>query len=102
MTITFFISLLTILAGISSLITESIKEFYKKIGSKYSANAVVLIVSLFVGVGGTTLTYIFLSIPFTLPNIICILLMPLAVWLGAMLGYDKVIQTAEQLKGLKK
>lgn len=101
MTITFFISLLTILAGISSLITEGVKKSFDKSNATYSANVVVLCVSAIVGGGGTAISYILLSIPFTLANVICIVLMPIAVWLVAMLGYDKVIQMFEQVKGLK-
>lgn len=43
-----------------------------------------------------------ITIPFTPPNIVCMVLMAVAVWVGAMLGYDKVIQMIDQIKNIKK
>ena len=45
--------------------------------------------------------YLFTGIAFTPPNIVCMVLMAVAVWVGAMVGYDKVLQMIEQLKNLK-
>ena len=101
MTFTLFMTLLVILAVVVSLFTEAVKSILDKAGGKYSSNVVVLIVALIVGAGGTALVYIFLGIAFTVPNIICIVLMALAVWVGSMVGYDKVLQLVEQLKTLK-
>lgn len=102
MTLTIFIALLVVLAGVVSLLTEAVKKFLNEEKVKYSANMVVLIVSVIVGVGGTALTYIFLGIAFTPPNIVCMVLMAVAVWVGAMIGYDKVLQMVEQFKNIKK
>lgn len=101
MTLTLFIALLVILAVCVSLITEAVKKFLDDAGIKYSANIVVLIVAVIVGAGGTALMYLFMGIAFTPPNIVCMVLMAVAVWVGAMVGYDKVIQMIEQLKNLK-
>ena len=101
MTLTLFITLLVILSVIVSLITEAVKKFLDEMGVTYSSNIAVLIVSLIVGVGGTALIYVFFGIAFTPPNIVCMALMAIAVWVGAMVGYDKVIQMIEQIKGLK-
>lgn len=101
MTLTLFMALLVILAVCVSLITEAVKRFLDDAGIKYSANIVVLIVAVIVGAGGTALMYLFMGIAFTPPNIVCMVLMAVAVWVGAMVGYDKVIQMIEQLKNLK-
>lgn len=101
MTLTIFMTLLVILAVCVSLITEAVKKFLDDAGARYSANIVVLIVALLVGAGGTALMYLFMGIAFTPPNIVCMVLMAVAVWVGAMVGYDKVIQMMEQLKNLK-
>lgn len=101
MTLTLFMALLVILAMCVSLITEAVKKFLDDAGIKYSANIVVLIVAVIVGAGGTALMYLFMGIAFTPPNIVCMVLMAVAVWVGAMVGYDKVIQMIEQLKNLK-
>lgn len=101
MTLTLFMTLLAILAVVVSFLTEAVKKLLDKKEAKYSSNLVVLIIALIVGVGGTALTYLFLGIAFTFPNIVCMFLMALAVWVGAMIGYDKVIQLIEQVKTLK-
>ena len=101
MTLTLFMTLLVILAVCVSLFTEAVKKFLDDAGVKYSSNVVVLIVAVIVGAGGTALMYLFLGIAFTPPNIVCMVLMAVAVWVGAMVGYDKVIQMIEQLKNLK-
>ena len=101
MTLTIFMALLVILAVAVSLITEAVKKFLDDAKKNYSSNVVVLAISIIVGVGGTALMYIFLGIAFTPPNIVCMVLMAVAVWVGAMIGYDKVIQMIEQLKNLK-
>lgn len=101
MTLTLFMALLVILAVAVSLFTEAVKKFLDNMKVKYSSNVVVLILSIIVGIGGTALMYIFLGIAFTPPNILCMVLMAVAVWVGAMVGYDKVLQLIEQVHNLK-
>lgn len=100
MTVTLFIALLVILSVAVSLFTEAVKKFLDESGAKYSSNLVVLILSLIIGAGGTALMYMFLGIAFTMPNVMCIFLMAISVWVGAMVGYDKVLQMIEQVKSL--
>ena len=102
MTISLFLTLIVTLATAVSLLTEAVKKSFEGTKIKYSSNVVVLIVSVIVGIGGTALTYMFLGIPFTTLNIICMVLMAVAVWIGSMLGYDKVLQTIDQIKTIKK
>jgi amino acid transporter len=94
-------SLLLILSIAVSLFTEAVKKFLDEANKKYSSNMVVLVLSIIVGAGGTAIMYLFFGIAFTIPNIVCIGLMAIAVWVGAMVGYDKVMQLIEQLKNLK-
>lgn len=101
MTLTLFMSLLLILSIAVSLFTEAVKKFLDEANKKYSSNMVVLVLSIIVGAGGTAIMYLFFGIAFTIPNIVCIGLMAIAVWVGAMVGYDKVMQLIEQLKNLK-
>ena len=100
MTVTMFATLLVVLAVAVSLITQAVKSFLGE--RKYSANLVVLVVSIIVGAAGCVLTYMFKGVPFTPPNIACIFLMALAVWVGAMVGYDKVLQMIDQMKNIRK
>lgn len=102
MTITLFMALIVVLAIAVSLLTEAVKKFFEGTKVTYSSNVVVLIISIIVGIGGTAMAYISLGIAFTPPNIVCMVLMAVAVWVGSMLGYDKVLQMVEQIKNIKK
>ena len=97
MTVTLFISMLTLGAGISSLLTEAIKKAYTNAGKEYSANMVALINAIVVGCGGTAILYMLQAVPWTVNNILCLILMGVAVWIASMIGYDKVIQLLKQL-----
>lgn len=102
MTITLFMALLATLSVAVSLLTEAVKKFFEGSKFNYSSNLVVLILSVVVGVVGTAIAYVSLGIAFTAPNITCMMLMAVAVWVSSMIGYDKVIQMVEQFKGIKK
>ena len=101
MTVTMFILLITICSAVSALLTEGIKTWYQNAGKNYSANLIALINAAIVGCGGTATAYILMDIDFTLPNILCLVLMSGAVWLGSMIGYDKVVQLVTQVGGIK-
>lgn len=97
MTVTLFITMLTFGAGITSLLTEAVKKAYTNAHKEYSANMVALINAIVVGCGGTAILYMLNSIPWTVNNIICLVLMGVAVWVASMIGYDKIIQLLKQL-----
>lgn len=99
MTFDLFLILLTILAVVTSLLTEGIKKFLDSLKVTYAANIVVLCVSVVVAGIGTSVFYMWNNIEWTTLNIICIFLMICANWLGSMLGYDKVMQALTQIKG---
>lgn len=103
MTITLFVALLVVLAIVTSLITEAVKKLLDTFTfADYASNVVVLCVAVVVGVFGTATAYVLLGISFTLSNVICIGLMAVACWVGAMVGYDKVVQLIEQIKVLRR
>ena len=102
MTITLFITMLTLGAGVTSLLTEAIKKAYSNAGKEYSANLVALINAIVVGCGGTAVLYMLQAIPWTVNNVICLILMGVAVWVASMIGYDKIIQLLKQLTPVKK
>ena len=101
MTVTLFISIFTIGAAISGLLTEAVKKAYENAGQQYSANVIALIDAFVVGGLGTAMSYMLLGIPWTVNNIICLILMIVVVWVGSMIGYDKIIQLFAQLKDIK-
>lgn len=99
MTFELFIILLAVFSAFTSLFTEAVKLFLESLKVDYASNLVALGASAFVGGAGTTCAYLFLGIPWTAINLVCLFLMVLANWLVAMLGYDKVMQAISQIKG---
>jgi len=102
MTATTFLSVLVGASVVSILLTQAIKNAYKNAGRKYSANIIALIDAIVVGCGGTAVVYMLAEIPWTVNNIICVVLMGFAVWIGAMLGFDKILQTMRQVKEIQR
>lgn len=96
MTVEVFLTLLIFFSTATSLATEAIK---KTLGSvvKMPYNIIVLLVALLVGCVGTDIYYIFNNIPLTSINAICLVLMGIANWIGAMIGYDKIKQLIGQI-----
>ena len=97
MTVTLFVSILTIGAAASGLLTEAIKKWYANAGKKYSANAIALVDAVVIGCAGTSVIYMLTGIPWSINNVICMILMGICVWVGSMIGYDKIIQLIKQL-----
>ena len=97
MTVQTFLILLSMFSLIVGLITQALKKLLDSLSASYSSNVVAVIVSAVVGIGGTAVYYIIAGIPFSAVNIICMLLMGVATAVGAMVGYDKVIQTIKQI-----
>lgn len=101
MTVTLFISLFTIGSMACGLITEAVKKAYENAHKDYSSNIIALVDALVVGGLGTSVAYMLMGIDWTVNNIICIVLMIVCIWLGAMLGFDKIKQTLEQIAVIK-
>lgn len=85
----------------SSLLTEAFKKALDEAEIKYSNNIIALGMAILVGIGCMIGAYVILGIPFTPANIVCILFMAIAIWVGAMVGYDKVKQLFEQMQHIK-
>ena len=99
MTVALFVTILTVGAAASSLLTQAVKKWYENQKKNYSSNVIALINAVVIGCGGTAVTYMLISIPWSVNNIICLLIMGVCVWIGSMIGYDKVIQLIKQLGG---
>ena len=97
MTLTSFLTLLMSFSTITSLITEGLKKFLDSMKINYACNILVLIVAIVVGCAGTFVYYQLAVIPINTMNVIFAILMGIANWFGAMVGYDKVKQAIEQL-----
>lgn len=98
MTMEKILILLAIFATATSFITEAAKKLLDSLKVKYASNIVVLFVSIIVGGAGTIVFYMANGIAWTALNIVCVFIMIVLNWLGAMLGYDKVIQAIAQNK----
>lgn len=96
MTVTLFITMLTVFALVSSLLTEAIKKATQE---SIPSNILVAIVAAVTGWGGGAAVYVIFGLAWTASNIVALILLAPACWLGAMLGYDKVIQTIQQIVG---
>lgn len=101
MTLALFLGLLLFFGIVTSMLTELAKRELTAAGRRYPSNLIVLMISVIVGIGGTALAYFFFKIPYDAHNIVCMILMGVMVWFGAMLGYDKVIQLITQFMSLK-
>lgn len=95
MTVELFITLFGIGSMLSSLLTEALKKTYRNI----SSNVIALVNAAAVGCLGTFSHYILADIPLTPKNILCAILMSICIWVGSMVGYDKVMQTLRQIRG---
>ncbi len=93
MTLTLFLSLLAALSTISSLVTQALKKIF----GDTKSTIIVGIVAAIVGWGGGACSYLFMNIPYTAQNIVCLILLAPAVFLSATLGYDKVKEVLQQI-----
>lgn len=98
MTVETFLTLLTLCSIATGLLTEGVKKFLDSVNVKYTSNIVVLFVSVVVGAGVIVTYYAMNETIITNHQLIFTVLMIVFNWLGAMLGYDKVIQTITQIR----
>lgn len=101
MSVTLFITLLTIFSTITSICTQGCKKILDELNVAYASNIVAFIIACVVGIGGTAIYYILCSVEFNIINVVCMILMGLATSFGAMIGYDKVVQAIDQLRVIK-
>lgn len=102
MTIKLFIMLFAIGAAVSALLTEAIKKTFENAGKETNPNVLALIDAIVIGCGGTAIAYILMDIPWNLDNIVCLILMSLFVWIGSVIGYDKVMELLDNLPSKSK
>ena len=95
MTIKLFIVLFTIGSMFSSLFTQALKKAFANI----SSNVLALYGAVIVGGFGMIGYYVINAIDFTPTNIIYAVLMVICIWMGSMVGYDKVLQLIAQVTG---
>jgi Ca2+/H+ antiporter len=90
-------ALFLVMFGACSLITGLVTEAEKKLVKDFSANLLALITGAVVAIAVTVATFIFKDIPYNTINVTYVVILVFASGLGAMLGYDKVMQTIKQI-----
>ena len=97
MNIVSFLFLLSAFSSISALIVEAIKKFMMDKENR-SYNIIALIVAVVVGFLGTLVYFMAKDQPLGAVNIVFAIIMGITSALVAMTGYDRVVQTIEQLR----
>lgn len=97
MNTTLFLILFSICEVVTPLITEGVKTLLKGVDKKYNATILALIVSIVVSGICVIFAYINQNIAFNTTNIFYIVFLMCANWLGATLGYDKVMQALSKV-----
>lgn len=101
MSVSLFISFLVIASALNTLVTEAVKKAYENAGLKCSPNVVALINAFAIGGCGTAASYIILGLPWNATNILALVGMIACVWVGSMIGFDRIIQTLKQIADVK-
>lgn len=101
MTLEAFIILLGVCSAITSVLTEAVKTFLDLTKVNYASNVVVLIIAMITGCAGATIYYFIFIIPINPLNCIMAIFLGLANWVGAMIGYDKVVQAIKQMEKVR-
>ena len=93
-----FLAGLMLVSSITGLVTEAVKKILTEHNVPYHANTlagiVAAILSAAVGVGYVLV----MDVGFTLQIIVCIVALVFMGWLGAMIGYDKIISVFKNSK----
>lgn len=97
MSVSLFISILVAGSILSGLLTQAIKVWYRNENKEAPPNIIALINAVVCGGGVTAVVYMLLAIPFTVNNVLLLVVLIFFSWLGSMVGYDKIVQTAGQM-----
>lgn len=97
MTFTLFCSLLIGLGAITTLFVEFVKSVLDGYNKTYNNQTVALLSGAVIGIVGTVVAYVLMTIPFTPINIAFIVFESVAVIIGAQLGYDKVLSVLKDV-----
>lgn len=83
---------------LTGLVTEAIKLILAEHNVKYYSNTLSGIVALVLSVVVGICYVIFMDIGFSAQIIVSLVALVFGSWLGAMVGYDKVVQIISQFK----
>lgn len=90
---------LMIVSTFTGLVTEAVKKILTEYNKKYCANSlagiVAAVLSIAIGIGYMVLS----GTGFTAQFVVCLIALAFMSWLGAMVGYDKIIGLLNNIKG---
>jgi hypothetical protein len=89
---------LLISSTLTGLVTEAVKKILTEYNVNYRANTLAGIVSLVLSAAIGIGYIVMFTIPVTAQVVIAIIGLAFLSWLGAMVGYDKVVQAIGQFK----
>lgn len=83
----------------TSLFTEAVKIVFNELGIKYSSNILAGIVAVVITVALCAIGCVMFDVVINIKVIVMAMILTAISWLGAMLGYDKVLQAINQIRG---
>jgi hypothetical protein len=98
---TFLIGLM-IVSFLTGLVTEAVKKVLTDLKVNYQSNIVAGIVAAVLGVVVSIVYMVLTGVTFSAQAVALVFILAVASWLCSMVGYDKVIQVANQIKNIKK
>lgn len=97
MTFEAFITLIIVIAILVGTVTEGIKRLLQAKEISYCPNIlagyVAIVLSAFIGGG----YFVWIEMVLNAKMVVFLIALALASWLGAMVGYDKVVQLIKQI-----
>lgn len=93
----FLISVLAIIAALTSLTVEGLKKILDEKGMTYSSNLLAVIVSAVLTIAMCVGYVLYSGIPFTIQTVIIMIALVFLSFLSATVGYDKVKMLFQQI-----
>ena len=93
----FLISVLALIAALTSLTVEGLKKILDEKGMTYSSNLLAVIVSAVLTIAMCVGYVLYSGIPFTIQTVIIMIALVFLSFLSATVGYDKVKMLIEQM-----
>lgn len=97
-----FLFALLVVSTLTGLVTQAIKKWLDEREKKYYANALAGYVSIGLSIAVGIAYVILVEAEINAQLMVYLISLIFLSWLGAMIGYDKVIQTISQFKTYKK
>ena len=82
---------------LTGLVTEAVKKLLKESKVSYKPNLLAAVVAVLIGAGVGVGYIVYAGLTWTPQIIILLILLIILSWLCAMVGYDKVVQSIEQI-----